>query len=115
MLLYQKSTKGSSSYRLRQPSIWLYVAYLCRRLLAAANMIAALSSIFAIEVYTKTMVSDNGPQPTADAFEEFPRKISCRFNPWSSRPYRTKSTFRAAFRGQAFSYQEHPESNGPHY
>ncbi|XP_041565902.1 uncharacterized protein K02A2.6-like [Drosophila elegans] len=36
-----------------------------------ANTIAALSSIFAIEGYPKTMVSDNGPQLTADAFEEF--------------------------------------------
>ncbi|XP_041566002.1 uncharacterized protein K02A2.6-like [Drosophila elegans] len=35
------------------------------------NMIAALSSIFAIEGYPKIMVSDNGPQLTADAFEEF--------------------------------------------
>ncbi|XP_052856685.1 uncharacterized protein K02A2.6-like [Drosophila gunungcola] len=37
----------------------------------SANTIAALSSIFAIEGYPKTMVSDNGPQLTADAFEEF--------------------------------------------
>nr|XP_043067227.1 uncharacterized protein K02A2.6-like [Drosophila bipectinata] len=36
-----------------------------------SNTIAALSSIFAIEGYPKTMVSDNGPQLTADAFEEF--------------------------------------------
>ncbi|XP_043063527.1 uncharacterized protein K02A2.6-like [Drosophila ficusphila] len=36
-----------------------------------ANTIAGLSSIFAIEGYPKTMVSDNGPQLTADAFEEF--------------------------------------------
>ncbi|XP_041564867.1 uncharacterized protein K02A2.6-like [Drosophila elegans] len=36
-----------------------------------ANTIAALSSIFAIEGYPKTMVSENGPQLTADAFEEF--------------------------------------------
>ncbi|XP_043064465.1 uncharacterized protein K02A2.6-like [Drosophila ficusphila] len=36
-----------------------------------ANTIAALSSIFAIEGYPKTMVSDNRPQLTANAFEEF--------------------------------------------
>ncbi|XP_052857051.1 uncharacterized protein K02A2.6-like [Drosophila gunungcola] len=36
-----------------------------------ANTIAALSSIFGIEGYPNTMVSDNGPQLTADAFEEF--------------------------------------------
>nr|XP_041632159.1 uncharacterized protein K02A2.6-like [Drosophila kikkawai] len=35
------------------------------------NTIAALSSIFAIEGYPKTLVSDNGPQLTADAFKEF--------------------------------------------
>ncbi|KAH8242556.1 hypothetical protein KR026_008203 [Drosophila bipectinata] len=36
-----------------------------------SNTIAVLSSIFAIEGYPKTMVSDNSPQLTADAFEEF--------------------------------------------
>ncbi|XP_044312741.1 uncharacterized protein K02A2.6-like [Drosophila rhopaloa] len=35
-----------------------------------ANTITALSSIFAIEGYLKTMVSDNGPQ-LRNAFEEF--------------------------------------------
>ncbi|XP_033149641.1 uncharacterized protein K02A2.6-like [Drosophila busckii] len=36
-----------------------------------ANTIAALSAIFAIEGYPKTLVSDNGPQLTADAFKQF--------------------------------------------
>ncbi|KAL7724906.1 hypothetical protein ACLKA6_020042 [Drosophila palustris] len=36
-----------------------------------ANTIAALTSIFAIEGYPKTLVSDNGPQLTAKSFQEF--------------------------------------------
>ncbi|KAL7724915.1 hypothetical protein ACLKA6_020051 [Drosophila palustris] len=36
-----------------------------------ANTIAALTSIFAIEGYPKTLVSDNGPQLTAESFQEF--------------------------------------------
>jgi len=36
-----------------------------------ANTISALTVIFEIEGYPKTIVSDNGPQLTAEAFKEF--------------------------------------------
>ncbi|XP_041450608.1 uncharacterized protein LOC121404681 [Drosophila obscura] len=35
------------------------------------NTIAALTAIFAIEGYPKTLVSDNGPQLTSDSFNQF--------------------------------------------
>jgi len=36
-----------------------------------ANTISALTAIFAIEGYPTTIVSDNGPQLTAETFKEF--------------------------------------------
>ncbi|XP_050745817.1 uncharacterized protein K02A2.6-like [Drosophila biarmipes] len=79
---YSDNSVGANPYRLRRPntrSMWLICvdAYsqfpfvVQMSFTTTVNTIAALSSIFAIEGYPKTMVSDNGPQLTADAFEEF--------------------------------------------
>jgi len=40
-------------------------------LTTTANTISALTAIFAIEGYPKTIVSNNGPQLTAETFKEF--------------------------------------------